>query len=281
MTTVEFQKEFLSNVAEPASDDPIDVIRQFVALRTNTLAQARALGVGESGSKDIRKSLATAFVRRWMLLQYAAVDLSFTKRDWFLRVVRDGDETRIVGHSDFAIAPTADEVTEICATIPRYFSASIDADEFAFDKHEFQVEDAKLGAFSHGQRSGVRYSSRNISVSAVLPDGVITKENIAKAQKAIGHAMMPVPLLMPFGINFKSDLDVSRYNRNEAMKIEVIWAPNVECLSVISTPPRPAGDPAILLRTMGHAFLLDFYDTPDEAPIAHLIREFSEGRLSH
>ena len=38
-------------------------------------------------------------------------------------------------------------------------------------------------------------------------------------------------------------------------------------------------DPAIVLKTAGHAFLLDFYDTPDEASIEHLVREFSEGRL--
>jgi hypothetical protein len=29
----------------------------------------------------------------------------------------------------------------------------------------------------------------------------------------------------------------------------------------------------------GHSFLLDFYDTPDEQPIEHLIREFSSGKI--
>jgi hypothetical protein len=82
------------------------------------------------------------------------------------------------------------------------------------------------------------------------------------------------------GIQLEDELGIDEYRNSERQpKVHVYWAPTLEALSVRTEPPRPKGDPAVVFSVGGASFLLDFYDAPDERPIEHLIREYSEGKL--
>jgi hypothetical protein len=113
-----------------------------------------------------------------------------------------------------------------------------------------------------------------------VPDG-ITAAHVRSAREAVAHLMLAQSLLFARGIDLDDECRKGRYESGGIgdAKVALIWAPNEDVLTLRSDPPRPAGDPAIVLEVVGHTFLLAFYDTPDERPIEHLIREFSEGKL--
>jgi hypothetical protein len=117
----------------------------------------------------------------------------------------------------------------------------------------------------------------NLTISAVLPDGIGQKQ-MKKAQVAIGHKHFARAVCYCHGIDLEADLGRTRWDRRDST-VSVIWGPNADVLSFTQTPPRPAGDPAIVIDIGEETYLLDFYDTPDELPISNLIREFSEGKL--
>ena len=290
MTTAEFQKEFLSNAKVPDADTPFDsaaeVVADYVATRDATLQQARDLGVGEAGAREVRGRLAKAFVRRWMMLRYAAIDLSFTKRPWWIRVDRNEDELHVVGTFDAEPAPPTDRVTTLCEKVNRFFYSKVSIGAFAFgndedDDVELKPASIKLGTFPSGRRGKSSFRSVDVFVSAALPDGISAK-HVRKARAAYAHYYIGVAALYAKGIDLNRELvNPDRYGDSDIKRgrLTVFWAPLQHALSVTAKPVRPKGDPAIVLTIGGESFLLDFFDTPDEAPIEHLVREFTEGRL--
>lgn len=280
MTTTEFQAEFMQSATLPKAGDGLAVIDEYVSLRERTIIQARDLGVGKEGLSDIEDKMASSFVRRWMMLRFAALDLSFTKRKWWVEIVRDGDEVRIAGTYDSKPDGNVDPVTTLIAGVPRFFSVEIDAKPFALgekDMDKVHVNGHAAGDLIAGQRASKRYRLMNITVDASLPDG-ITSRHAELARGAISHFRAASAILFSRGIDISARLRENRYGDTD-LKVKIIWAPNADALTVRATPPRPAGDPAVLFCLAGHSFLLDFYDTPNEQPIEHLIREFSEGRF--
>lgn len=280
MTTTEFQAEFLSHAVAPKVDSPQDIIADFAEKRAAALAQAAELGISKEGAIEVRHKFARAFVRRWMMLKFAAIDPSFTARKWWLRVERDGvDGVKLVDATDAKPAGEVDPVTTLVAQAPRFFVAEADADDVAFDSESLKVGNIEIGGLSAGRRKDGHYRSRSISVSAQLPEG-LTPKHFWLCREALAHLQMAVALATAEGIGLQSDLQQDDYSRRDQRpKIRMLWAPNKEALSVTATPPRPKGDPAIIFAVAGHSFLLDFFDTPNEESITHLIREFSEGKL--
>jgi hypothetical protein len=282
MTTAEFQAEFLSHATLPKPEDANAILADYTARRASALAQAKELGVGKDGAKEIRKKMATAFIKRWMMLQYARLDTAFIKRPWWLHVTREGDAATVAAAYDRDPGLTVDPVTGCVAKIERFFRAKLDAEAFAFGKgvEGLAVSRVTGPTLPHGKRGPKSYRSMDLSFTARLPDGICDR-HVRLAQTAIGHYLTACAALCRHGIDFTSELlGEDRYYRSNAMTVRVLWAPNHDMVSVTMTAPRPAGDPAIVLEVAGHSFLLDFYDTPDEQPIEHLIREFSEGRLN-
>ena len=280
MTTAEFQSEFLSHASLPKADDPREIVADFVAKRSKALATAEKLGVGDEGTRNVRMKFAKAFVRRWMMRRFAALDLSFTERKWWLKIERtEPDGATIVADYDSEPAAEVDRVMILIAEIDRFFHAETDAINFAFKDVELRKERQYVGSFAHGKRDGVHYRNRDVMISAKLPDG-LTDKHTKLVRQALSHYHLARALCYAEGVDLRDDLRETNYHEKTAPLLQLIWAPNRDCLSVQTRAPRPMGDPAVIFAVGGHSFLLDFYDTPDEQPIEHLIREFSEGSLA-
>lgn len=279
MTDEEFRGFFLQNADLPNVDDePTLILKNFVRTRNETLFKASELGIGEEGTKEIKAKAARAFMKRWMMMQFATVDLSFTDRKWWLKLERDSNGIKVVETSHQPIELTGDPAFFTVAEIDRFFSVETDCDEFAFGK---RIADRKgfqrSGHFSSTRKNG-GMPRTDLTISAMLPDGIGQKQ-MKKAQVAIGHYHFARAACYTHGIDLLADFGYNRWDRY-TNKIRVIWGPNADVLSFTQTVPRPAGDPAIVIDMCGETYLLDFYDTPDELPISNLIREFSEGKLS-
>lgn len=278
MTDDEFRGFFIENSEKPQpKDDAVSVLKQYISTRNQTIFKASELGIGDAGVQEIKTKAAKAFMKRWMLLKFAAVDLSFTDRKWWLKLERDTNGIKVVQTSHQPIELTGDPAFFTVAEINRFFDVKTDSQEFAFGK---KISDRKgfqrSGHFSSTRKNGGMPRS-DVTISALLPDGIGQKQ-MKKAQVAIGHAHFARAACYSHGIDLRADIGYNRWDRGTE-QVRVIWGPNADVLSFTQTTPRPAGDPAIVIEMYDETYLLDFYDTPDELPISNLIREFSEGNL--
>ena len=267
----------------PAPDDAQEIISQYVASRKQALESAMELGVGKEGLRDVRSKLYRAFVKRWMMMSYASVLTAFTERPWWLTLQRDESGIKIIRQSNEETF-TSDPVLELVGSIPRFFSITCNALKFATgveSRDDTDVCTQAVGAFDHGNRKGKGYREIDVMVSAKLPDGIQAK-HVERARGALAHYTFGTALLFRHGIDAFQEMKLDGYEAKKkyGYHVKFIWAPTVESLAITAVPPAPKGDPAVLFCVGGHSFLLDFYDTPDEQPIEHLIREFSEGRLT-
>lgn len=288
MTTAEFQAEFLGNAVMPTASPADALMDEYVQKRSATVQQARELGVGPDGIAEVTHKMAAAFMRRWMMLRYAVVDLSFTQRLWWITAERVGrDGAKVVSGSDVRPDTPEDGVMRVVGSVPRFFTETAEAKAFAFQRGNDRIMDGHdthaVGELANGTRSGVRCPSLTVRVSAKVPDGIGDRHR-KLVQQAMGHAYGAKALLYGRGVDISAELaplDSRRHYSPDgwSAQVKVIWAPLADVLSVTASPPRPVGDPAVVLEAGGNAYLLDFYDTPDERPIEHLIREFSEGKL--
>lgn len=276
MTDAEFKQEFLSRAALPVAEDVISVVDKYAETRKKTIASAIELGIGERGVQEIQQKAAAAFIKRWMMLKFATLDLSFTERKWWLKIERDFNN--IVKVTAAYNSPTevgGDRANVTLGEVNRFFQIEYDLEVFAFGDTQEKRASQKAGSFASTRKNG-GLRSADVHVFATLPDG-IGQKHVKIAQEAMGHYHLARALCYARGINIASDLGSNRYDRIQ--KVRVIWGPNMDVLSATAIAPRPAGDPAIVLELHGQNYLLDFYDTPDETPITNLIREFSEGNL--
>jgi hypothetical protein len=279
MTDKAFRGEFLQNAKLPSETSPLQLVNDYRKTRSNTMTTAIELGIGEAGLAEIRTKAASAFLKRWMMTRFATVDLSFTSRKWYLKIERD--EKNIVKVKEAYTAEFdvgGDPAFVTLAEVDRFFQIDYDLHEFAFGVRKDRTATQRCGSLRSTRKHG-GMSSLNLSVSAVLPDGIGEKQ-VHIAQEAMGHYHLARSLCYTHGIDLQKDIAGDNYYRRDQQKVKIIWGPNVDVLTVTATPPRPAGDPAIILALHGENYLLDFYDTPDETPISNLIREFSEGKLS-
>lgn len=283
MTTAEFQTVFKTNATVPAGDTPAGVVNHYVTTRESTLRQARDLGIGEAGAHEVRSKLAKAFVRRWMMLCYPAIDLSFTTSPWRLLVERNEDDNATV--SEFTAGPVKNDPVLSCLTsVQRFFRTSVPVKDFAFGTPEFRTPRVPAGSLSSGRRGKHSYRHMEIHVSAAVPEG-ITSDHVQRSRDALAHYAAGRAAMYAKGIDLARELNSPaesygvRQSTKRSGRITVYWAPLPHALSVTLEPPRPKGDPAIVYTVADESFLLDFFDTPNEAPIEHLIREFTEGRL--
>lgn len=279
MTDELFRAEFLGHAQEPEPDDAMTILNDYVATRDRTIKSATDLGIGERGIAEITAKAGNAFIKRWMRQRYATVNLSFTDRKWYLRIERDEKNITTVKEAYAQeVDVGGDPALVTLAEIDRFFHVEYELSKFAFGEIEAGERKAsqRAGVFRATRKYG-GMSSVNLTVSAVLPDGVGQK-HVKIAQEALGHYHLARAVCYARGIDIASDMIPDRYSR-ESAKVRIIWGPNVDVLTVTAMPPRPAGDPAIILALNGENYLLDFYDTPDETPISNLIREFSEGKL--
>jgi hypothetical protein len=285
MNAIEFQAEFATNVGKP-SGGASAVVSDYLTTRRQTLADANRLGVGTAGLGEIRSNLATSFIRRWMMTRYATVDLSFTERKWWLRVERDDDnECRIVTAYESEPKNDTDGERSMIGTIPRFFSVHADALEFATGDTQLSPRrDHSLGTLARYRAGRKVVREVRVRIAANVPDG-ITATHRRKTAEALGFYLFGKAVLLTRGVDLHNEIESAKdsYHRRRdegGAQVVVIWAPLAEHLSIKSDPVRPKGDPAIVLQIDGHDFLLDFFDTPNERPIEHLIREFSEGSIS-
>lgn len=278
MTDAAFRAEFLGHAGLPEVVEPKTLVAEYEATRRKTMASAAELGIGERGLAEIRTKAAMAFFKRWMSSRYASLDLSFTSRKWYLKIERDQDnKCKVVEAYNQMHDIGGDPALVTLVEVERFFEIAYDLHNFAFKPLEDRRAEQRAGELRSTRKYG-GMSSMTLRVSAVLPDG-IGERHVRLAQEALGHYHLARALCYSQGIDLRADLGGENYYRDSDQKIRVIWGPNVDVLTVMATPPRPAGDPAIVLALHGENYLLDFYDTPDEMPITNLIREFSEGRL--
>jgi hypothetical protein len=302
MTDELFKSEFVSHAVKPVVDNPLSIIEEYVLLRKTSCRQADKLGVGKQGIIEIKDKLIRAFVDRWMKTRYASVDTAFTDREWWLRVERNDDNDLKITNSFFSKPPTSeDRATVAFVKVKQFFNITFDCSDFVFGQEADDYEESgeftvfrkggssltssnpTSGQFAASRKGGKTLTVMNANrVTAVLPDG-INEKHVLLSHKALSHLRFASAALTAYGIDLTAELAPNMYHGNgtesEFFKIRVIWAPNIDMLSMVAEAPRPKGDPAILVELLDKTYLLDFYDTPNEAPIEHLIREFSEGKL--
>lgn len=275
MTDEAFRAEFLGHAALPEPEDVVTVVEEYAKTRQDTIAQALKLGIGPTGVSEIQTKTANIFIKRWMMLKFATVDLSFTSRKWWLKVERDLNNIVKVTEAYTAPVDVGGEAAFVhLSEVDRFFKVEYELQQFAFGERAEKRGTQKGGWFGQSRKHG-GFRSTEIQISAVLPDGIGDK-HVKLSQLALSHYYLARAMCYARGIDLSSDLG-SRWDRNH--KILIIWGPNVDVLSATQIAPRPAGDPAIILQLHDQNYLLDFYDTPDETPIVNLIREFSEGKL--
>ncbi len=291
MTDEEFQAEFLSRASMPdGKNNVFAVVRDYLSTRQRTMDAATELGIGVQGTKEIATKSAKAFLKRWMMLKFATVDLSFTERKWLLRVSRNQNSDVTIEEAynppddvSQSLIVSADQSTTVLCEVNRFFKVEQELDSFAInglkDKSTTQKD---VGWFQPSRKKNASMSGAHINITASVPDGIGPKQ-INVARKAMGHYYLAQALLYERGIDLEAEIDGKdrRWNQDDDSKILVIWGPNLNMLVAQAVPPpRPKIDPAIVLELFGENYLLDFYDTPDETPITNLIREFSEGKIA-
>jgi len=270
-----FRAEFMDHAVLPEIQELGDIVSEYEATRKKALVSAIDLGIGERGRNEILGKMADSFLRQWMMTKYAGLDLSFTKRKWYLKVERDFDDTCTIREAyDTPFDVGGDPALVTLVQVSRFFEVSYDLHEFALPLDDWEA--TQIAGELRSTRKYGGMPSMHLRVSAVLPDG-ISASHVQRAQEAMGHYYMALSLCYARGINLLREMRSGDFSSRS--KVKIIWAPNVEVLTVTSTPPRPAGDPAIVLSLHGQDYLLDFYDTPDEMPITNLIREFNEGKF--
>lgn len=287
MTDKQFRAGFLDRAVMPVTtvtQGVLGVMDEYIRTREKTLSTASELGVGYNGMIEIKSKAAHAFVKRWMMLRYASVDLSFIQdKKWWLRMERDVfNNVTITGTFDFDVPPSENPPFIAIGCVNRYFEVTEDIYAFAFGMREKGQVKQKAGSFAASRKRNEPLAAMEVEVAASLPDGVGQKHvNIART--AMSHFHLSKALLYARGIDLIEELTgdkVNRWSRVETPgSVRIIFAPNRESLSVRVAPVRPKGDPAIILDLFDQHYLLDFYDTPNEAPIERMIREFSEGSL--
>ena len=276
MTDKVFRDGFLSNAKLPEPINGTDLLAEYKITREKTIIDAKNLGVGLRGINEIKSKTAESFLRRWMMILYASVDLSFTQRKWYIQIERNENNIfQITNGYSSPVDIGGDTPMKILSEINRFFKIDYRLSEFAFGEHSTEKRASQnAGNIALSRKNHLPYTS--LRVSAALPDG-INHKHVRIAQQAMGHYHLARSLCYTAGIDIAGDLQIE--NSYSSQTINVIWGPNIDVLSVTAVPPRPAGDPAIILSLSNQNYLLDFYDTPDETPIVNLIREFSEGKL--
>ena len=282
-------KQFRSAVAKQAigperGSDPVAVVDGLAGKIADAVAKAKELGLGGDAIETVRCRFVREAEARWMRTRYATLDLSFThgKRRVLLgRSAADPDQVEV---RKWLGPATGDEPVggreELVGAVPEFaclwnpyqrlrewFSES----GTSHYGHRFEFHHA-VGAFSSGKVGGTHRPALRVEATARMPDGM-TDRVFALARRCVAFLRLFDVML------FDREIADER-TRVEQFEVGVLWAPAEDAWMFTGSPVRPKGDPAILVRRSdSECFLVGYYDTPDERPIEHLVREFSRGPL--
>lgn len=279
MTMEEFQDTIKKDtVLEQNNPSDQELVDGYIEARNKTMAALATAGVEVSAARAAFEKLAFAFLRRWLGRKWARLDGGFLATKWQFYVHRDqrGNVT--------ASTKAPDEVQpglDFLADIPRFFSSSIDVDEF-IDRgvagrfgHE-AMETVVVGRFAAYRRKGVSLRGASVNARALVPAGIGSSQK-TKAMALLADFYRAAAACLETGVDLFRQADL--LSRDYPGAIRVIWAPNLDDLSLTTELIKPRGDPAIVWDFGDTFWLLDFYDTPDERPIENIVREYSDGPL--
>lgn len=281
MNTATFQKTVNAAAGKTRPAQLGKILRETAATIDETAAKARELGLSGSEIAGVRERLLDAAEARWMRTRYAALNLSFAT----------GVQHFLVGRSAANLGKPA-----ILRSVPADFQASknecvVELPVFVQvwdnygdwrerytveqprwnDRGDFQVEVMNRAELPPLRSGGQHYRAIHLHISTKYPDG-LTPAMFRLMRKACAYARLFDAALLDAGL-IESERHESRDN------LGLLWAPADAAWAVSGTPPRPAGDPAVLFQRGDAVYLVGYFDTPDEKPIDNLIREFTEGTV--
>lgn len=292
MRTQEFQTAVNCQSRPPAHEpDLIAVVDGLAGRITDATRKAMEIGLSGDEISGLRHRLRHEAEVRWMRTRYATLDLSFM----------DGETNRkqfVIGRTDAApdqvelkkvLAPGEEvEHTKTCtvAALPVFVCEWMTFSQLREHFTPTQRDGWRVPFPEHRLRDhfhlpavrlhGVHYRALAVTARVKMPEG-ITPDMFARVRRCIAFLELFDVLLL--------DRDMCevpahrRGHRTGDIEVGVLWAPVEEAWAFSTVPPRPAGDPAVVVRSGGTSYLVGYFDTPDEKPIDNLIREFSTGPL--
>lgn len=281
MNTLEFQAAVNQHAAPATGEaDIIGIVNEWQQKRKELVEKARELGLERSDIRSVKDRLAREAEGRWMRTRYASLDLSFVEKmkQRFLlsRNADDLNQISIVGRVE---SDQEDTATSLIATVPVFLC---EWDSLRDLKRRYKDEDAsywrresasvRVGEIPKHRVGRNHYGARDVSMFARMPDGIDSRL-FARVRRCLAYVHLFEAIAIDRGL-------LDTVSNDDSVQVGILWAPADDAWSVQATAPRPAGDPAILVRR-GHStpYLVAYFDTPDEKPIDHIIREFSEGPI--
>ena len=277
MQTEEFRKILHKFTTDPVSADPIEMVGQLQSKIDSAIKKATKLGFSGEEMRGVKRRFLIAAERNWMLARYPILNMEFADRKQRFLLARSFD-----GHGGIEmVGPANDETVagkgQVVVSLPVFVSVWEEYEEmqrlFSVDNDSYHSRQfrQRCGRFEAYRDKGISHSRVDIGACVQMPSG-ITPAMFTRVRRALAYLQLFGVLL------FDAGMADSGYDQHQ---VGVLWAPTDEAWSFRGEAPRPKGDPAILLKSGDVVYLLGYFDTPDEKPIANLIREFTEGPLAN
>lgn len=270
MLTKEFRKTVDDQAKfAPKDTDLIGILDDLEVSLRDVEGKAKSIGLASDEIDGVRTRLIVEAERKWISTKYPLLDLSFTNRrrdvvyGW-----NDKDDVELKnGSEEGCCAGTLPVFTHVWGSVSdfeNYFGHNE-------DNHSSMEYDEFLGEIPRCKK----HPRRRVHATAKLPSGM-SMALITKARRAICLANLFDVILFDRGL----DRYDTRHNYN--WQVGVLWAPTDEAWSLSHRTVRMKGDPAVMIgrdRANTDHYLVGYYDTPDEKPIDHIIREFTSGKV--
>jgi len=242
-----------------------------------SIARVRAVAA-EFGmdAADRVKQLIRAAEVRWMLCEWPTLDTSVMDAAEQTRYVRR-DETGNALHPAFV--PAGPDTHEV--RVPVYVTLASGVDrwlstgrfERAFQTGDGNAHQIRVGAVPRSRAGNRWLPELRVTARVAPPEGATVYAG--RVRNCWADMVDFYTALLRAGVTNSPYTGT----RNDEVTVRVLWAPADDAWVVAGQPRRPAGDPAVLLRTEAATYLVALYDIPSEKPIDNIVREFTTGKL--
>lgn len=278
-TTEEFQKAIEPHLDRRAEPDPLAILAELAKQQEKIRGLCREAGMPADATEKALDRATLAAECRWMKCRYPTIDTAFAETARRTVIVRrtaaDPEQLEVCPPTAEPIWPDGKGETQV--EIPVFAHRDTTPEDLAKDYAEGNDRSVVVSGqthvhLPHGSFNKRSYRQAFCQVRAKVPAGV-TPATFQRIRRAYVWWGLFDLLLLDRGLREHR----GQYARRSRPDLVQLWAPVDQALTVTRTLVDPDGDPAVLMRAESGTYLIDYYDTPDEQPIDHLIREFSDG----